>query len=230
LPSTYKGTGQCRYCGNPVTLDPPIAAAAEGLEFAPEPDIAPMPEVSEPPSIAIEPEPEPEQKPEPQPEPAPEPLISEVVEPAPSPAQVTATKRSRIDINALIAGAFTNSAVKPKGRQKPLPPAGKRVPPPAPVSRTPWQNPSMPFVPSIQRLGGTPSGLPPRLAALAKPPADPETPQKQTACGICHAPIAMSDEVKSCPGCNLSFHAECWIENRGCSSYGCTEVGVLDRQ
>lgn len=32
-----------------------------------------------------------------------------------------------------------------------------------------------------------------------------------------------------CPECGVTFHADCWTENRGCSSYGCSQVGVLDK-
>jgi hypothetical protein len=36
------------------------------------------------------------------------------------------------------------------------------------------------------------------------------------------------DEILACPQCGLRFHAECWAENRGCSAYGCAQVGALD--
>jgi hypothetical protein len=49
-------------------------------------------------------------------------------------------------------------------------------------------------------------------------------------CGICHSPITAVDQVTDCGSCGLPFHAECWIENHGCSAYGCDQVGALDRR
>jgi hypothetical protein len=31
----------------------------------------------------------------------------------------------------------------------------------------------------------------------------------------------------TCPDCAMTFHAECWQENLGCSSYGCPQVNCL---
>lgn len=47
-------------------------------------------------------------------------------------------------------------------------------------------------------------------------------------CGVCHTAIGPSDDATPCPSCGLMFHADCWQENRGCSAYGCPEVGALD--
>jgi hypothetical protein len=33
--------------------------------------------------------------------------------------------------------------------------------------------------------------------------------------------------MKRCPECGVAFHTGCWIENHGCSSYGCKQVGIL---
>jgi hypothetical protein len=52
----------------------------------------------------------------------------------------------------------------------------------------------------------------------------------ETVCGACQAAISVLDEKTSCPECGATFHTECWKENGGCSSYGCSQVGVLDRQ
>ncbi|HZK81697.1 MAG TPA: RING finger protein, partial [Humisphaera sp.] len=66
----------------------------------------------------------------------------------------------------------------------------------------------------------------PKVAREVEP--DVEQEQEERTCGVCHAPIAVYDEIAECPSCGLSFHGDCWRENRGCSSYGCDQVGVMD--
>jgi len=46
-------------------------------------------------------------------------------------------------------------------------------------------------------------------------------------CSICLWAIEPTDEQTACPSCGLTFHAECWLENKGCSAYGCASVEVL---
>lgn len=46
-------------------------------------------------------------------------------------------------------------------------------------------------------------------------------------CSICQTPIYVDDEQTACPSCHLTFHAQCWEENFGCSAYGCDQVNVL---
>lgn len=46
-------------------------------------------------------------------------------------------------------------------------------------------------------------------------------------CSICQWAIGEREETHVCPSCGLKFHAECWKENYGCSSYGCEQVNVL---
>lgn len=56
-----------------------------------------------------------------------------------------------------------------------------------------------------------------------------QTPQDQVAdralagklCSICQTGIIAGERVLACPYCALPFHAECWMENQGCSAYGC---------
>jgi predicted RNA-binding Zn-ribbon protein involved in translation (DUF1610 family) len=48
-------------------------------------------------------------------------------------------------------------------------------------------------------------------------------------CSICQWKIEPSDASHVCPACGLVVHEECWIENRGCSAYGCSQVSVLDK-
>jgi hypothetical protein len=47
------------------------------------------------------------------------------------------------------------------------------------------------------------------------------------ACGVCQSPIHPSEQSTTCPDCALTFHADCWQENYGCSAYGCSQVNVL---
>lgn len=68
------------------------------------------------------------------------------------------------------------------------------------------------------------------------PPASPKRQagslarvETQTVCGACQSQISILEQITRCPECGVTFHADCWTENRGCSSYGCPQVGVLDR-
>ena len=63
----------------------------------------------------------------------------------------------------------------------------------------------------------------PATAPVAQPPPEPQT----ALCSICQTPIAVGEERTSCPSCHLTFHAQCWQENYGCSAYGCDQVNVL---
>src|SRR5581483_11213091 len=46
-------------------------------------------------------------------------------------------------------------------------------------------------------------------------------------CSICQWAIGEQEQTHVCPSCGLKFHAECWKENYGCSSYGCEQVNAL---
>jgi len=47
-------------------------------------------------------------------------------------------------------------------------------------------------------------------------------------CNVCNTEIQDSiDEKMVCHVCDLPFHADCWIENFGCSAYGCRNVDLL---
>lgn len=56
-------------------------------------------------------------------------------------------------------------------------------------------------------------------------PAAP--PQLRAKCGICHSGIDSGEETTTCHDCHTTFHADCWHENYGCSSYGCAQVNAL---
>lgn len=48
-------------------------------------------------------------------------------------------------------------------------------------------------------------------------------------CSICQSPIEEGDDVIKCSACHLPFHVECWQENLGCSTYGCSQVNILKK-
>ena len=77
----------------------------------------------------------------------------------------------------------------------------------------------------------------PKRAPAAKPtsrrPAPAPAPHAarnargEEVCGVCQSAISQFEETTSCPSCGLTFHAECWAENYGCSAYGCSQVNAL---
>ena len=96
-------------------------------------------------------------------------------------------------------------------------------------------------IPSPAADIAAPAGAPrPARAAAPRPSRgslfDQAEPPKRAAtttpaiamCGACQSPISLLEETTRCPDCGVTFHAECWVENRGCSSYGCKQVGVLE--
>ncbi len=62
------------------------------------------------------------------------------------------------------------------------------------------------------------------IAPIAKPDVETEV----AMCAICQSRITTSEEMTECSECGLTFHADCWTENRGCAAYGCQQVGVLE--
>lgn len=42
-------------------------------------------------------------------------------------------------------------------------------------------------------------------------------------CPFCKTEIKPEDEVKVCPACETPHHLGCWQENRGCTTFGCSE-------
>ena len=64
----------------------------------------------------------------------------------------------------------------------------------------------------------------PRGAPADKSPGEPSS---SATCGICQTALRPTDEVTHCNACQLPFHVECWLENFGCSAYGCRNVNVL---
>ncbi len=42
-------------------------------------------------------------------------------------------------------------------------------------------------------------------------------------CPFCRAEIREGEPVKVCPSCGIPHHMACWIENKGCTTFGCME-------
>lgn len=42
-------------------------------------------------------------------------------------------------------------------------------------------------------------------------------------CPFCKTEIKEGDNVKVCPVCNIPHHEGCWEENKGCTTFGCSE-------
>lgn len=42
-------------------------------------------------------------------------------------------------------------------------------------------------------------------------------------CPFCKTEIKEGDAVQVCPACGIPHHAECWEENKGCTTFGCSE-------
>lgn len=50
-------------------------------------------------------------------------------------------------------------------------------------------------------------------------------------CQYCHSFIKDKDDMLQCPECNSCYHIECWYENEGCGSYGCSyKINIEDRK
>lgn len=61
-------------------------------------------------------------------------------------------------------------------------------------------------------------------------PGSIATTHGEAVCGVCQWPIKPSEPQVACPSCHARFHADCWVENRGCSVYGCDQVNALQPQ
>ncbi len=65
-----------------------------------------------------------------------------------------------------------------------------------------------------------------QVIASYKIPAD----HAQCLCPICQSAIQPQEEAIDCPGCGQVHHRECWVEVGGCSTYGCPQVPVLEKE
>ena len=71
---------------------------------------------------------------------------------------------------------------------------------------------------------------PPPRTSTTTPTVDeaPSTHGRRPQCGVCHGAIGVAEELSTCPECDTTYHAECWTENYGCSTYGCGHVDALN--
>ena len=51
---------------------------------------------------------------------------------------------------------------------------------------------------------------------------------EKATCPVCGTQIEEGDSKTVCPACKVVFHEECWQENKGCSTYGCKLVSVMN--
>ena len=42
-------------------------------------------------------------------------------------------------------------------------------------------------------------------------------------CPFCKTEIKKDEPVKVCPACGIPHHESCWEENKGCTTFGCSE-------
>ena len=77
-----------------------------------------------------------------------------------------------------------------------------------------------------ERSVGEVDGLSGTVSGVDVPKIDEKSDARAT-CGICQWPIEPEEPMHKCIACGNSFHADCWTENHGCSTYGCAEVNAL---
>jgi ubiquitin-protein ligase len=64
------------------------------------------------------------------------------------------------------------------------------------------------------------------MASPAQPVAARRTAPAAT-CGACQSAIGDDEALATCPPCGLTFRADCWAGNYGCSAYGSSRVNAL---
>ena len=47
---------------------------------------------------------------------------------------------------------------------------------------------------------------------------------REATCPICCCEFGADDKLVMCPDCKVLYHSECWEENHGCATYGCTST------
>jgi len=140
------------------------------------------------------------------------------------------------------------------GQMVELPPKAGAVAPPDPSADTIYPGSPSPFASTADTSSAPETETEPKYRGIAisprhqpqrpikpsifdapePPPKPPEPPASETPaealalCGACQSEINPGEETHQCPDCGVKFHADCWTENRGCSSYGCKQVGALD--
>ncbi len=56
---------------------------------------------------------------------------------------------------------------------------------------------------------------------------DTQLPTSQGVCSVCQTQVLSTMKSKECKACNQIYHEECWYAMEGCSTYGCSAVGLL---
>lgn len=106
------------------------------------------------------------------------------------------------------------------------PPAATPAPPPAPPSYRPFggsgADPAYDDGITIETndVSGSagPSAGSPSAPSGIHPAAGDEVGKT---CPYCRFPLKPGEQVMACPACKVPHHADCWSENRGCTTYGC---------
>jgi len=135
--------------------------------------------------------------------------------------------KQRIQIPHLAHKTTAPSPAKPRPANGATPAPAKRRPPSAEK-------------PAVGKLGPEVANLKSEISDLkstTRPPAAPAQSKLKTqkskistpsaTCSICQWQVMSGEETTRCPSCGLTFHADCWTENCGCSAYGCDQVNVL---
>ena len=52
----------------------------------------------------------------------------------------------------------------------------------------------------------------------------------RTTCPYCQGGLGPAADAVACPVCGVLHHAECWQENRGCGTYGCTAAPSVEQR
>ncbi|MCE5241530.1 hypothetical protein LLH23_23955 [bacterium] len=111
------------------------------------------------------------------------------------------------------------------------PPASTPAPAPAPRPAAPAPPPYQPFPQQQPRhdyddiqVEAEPAAAPAPAAPSGGAPGAPHQATREEVgktCPYCRFPIKPDEQVIACPACKLPHHADCWTENRGCTTYGC---------
>jgi uncharacterized Zn finger protein (UPF0148 family) len=111
------------------------------------------------------------------------------------------------------------------------PPAGAPGQPPASSSLPPAPSEGEDIL-VVELEDSPPFPVPPPPAAPPSSPAPQAAPSLLrpqpvtegyvgSLCPYCRFPLKYHETMVVCPACKVAHHADCWNENRGCTTYGC---------
>ncbi|MDB5333913.1 MAG: hypothetical protein JWP03_5064 [Phycisphaerales bacterium] len=222
MPRTFAGDSQCRYCGSrvdrrnaleeenePAWDQEPAAEATQPVNHAPTEELNPLPvDTSDDGFDDLLEESLPSAMvPDSVEESADDELVPLDIEPKEASKPTTYEPDFADDDGPIPLADDVQDSEPETEPERPAPPA-PALARPAPMSARP--------APAAERPA-------PREAPEKKAEADPQ-------CGVCHSAISIFEETTECPSCGLTFHSDCWAENRGCSAYGCPQVGALEEK